>query len=126
MPTLRTKLGDWGEEQAVRFLEKNGYSIETTNYRCAYGEVDIVAMDGEELVFVEVRTRRPGNFGTPEESVSKHKLRRLMATCQDYLQKSGQEDIQWRVDLISVRLESGRKNNPKVERIDHLRHVLQQ
>jgi len=126
MPTLRTKLGDWGEEQAVRFLEKIGYSIETTNYRCAYGEVDIVAMDGEELVFVEVRTRRPGNFGTPEESVSKHKLRRLMATCQDYLQKSGQENLQWRVDLISVRLEKGRSRIPKVERIDHLRHVLQQ
>ena len=126
MPTLRTKLGDWGEEQAVRFLEKNGYSIETTNYRCAYGEVDIVAMDGEELVFVEVRTRRPGNFGTPEESVSKHKLRRLMATCQDYLQNSGQENMQWRVDLISVRLEKGRSRIPKVERIDHLLHVLQQ
>lgn len=71
-----------------------------------------------------MRTRRPGNFGTPEESLSSHKLRRLLATCQDYLQKSGQEDIQWRVDLISVRLEKGRKN--KVERIDHLRHVLQQ
>ncbi|MCH8896914.1 MAG: YraN family protein [Chloroflexi bacterium] len=67
MPSLRTKLGDWGEEQAVRFLENNGYRIETTNYRCAYGEVDIVAIDGEEIVFVEVRTRRPGNFGTPEE-----------------------------------------------------------
>jgi len=126
MPTPRTKLGDWGEELAVRFLEENRYKIMATNYRCAYGEVDIVAMDGEELVFVEVRTRRPGNFGTPEESVSPHKLRRLMATCQDYLQNYGQENIQWRVDLISVRLEKGRSKNPKVERIDHLRHVLQQ
>ena len=126
MPTLRSRLGDWGEELAVRFLRKNGYTILTTNYRCAYGEVDIVAMDGEELVFVEVKTRRPGNFGTPEESVSPHKLRRLAATCQDYLQKSGQENIQWRVDLISVRLEKGRSKNPKVDRIDHLHHVLQQ
>ena len=126
MPTLRTKLGAWGEELAVRFLGEKGYRIITTNYRCAYGEVDIVAMDGEELVFVEVRTRRPGSFGTPEESVSTHKLRRLMATCQDYLQKSGQENIQWRVDLISVRLEKSRSQYPKVERIDHLRHVLEQ
>ena len=126
MPTPRTRLGDWGEELAVRFLWENGYKIIATNYRCAYGEVDIVAMDGEELVFVEVRTRRPGNFGTPEESVSPHKLRRLMATCQDYLQKSGQEDIQWRVDLISVRLEKGRSKDPKLERIEHLHHVLQQ
>ncbi len=126
MPTPRTKLGDWGEEQAARFLEENGYKIISTKYRCAYGEVDIVAMEGEELVFVEVKTRRPGNFGTPEESVSTHKLRRLMATCQDYLQNSGQENIDWRVDLISVRLEKGGGKNPKVERIDHLHHVLQQ
>ena len=126
MPTPRTKLGDWGEELAVRFLGEKGFRIIATNYRCAYGEVDIVAMDGEELVFVEVRARRPGRFGTPEESVSTHKLRRLMATCQDYLQKSGQENIQWRVDLISVRLEKSRSQYPKVERIDHLRHVLEQ
>ncbi|PKB71715.1 MAG: hypothetical protein BZY87_04015 [SAR202 cluster bacterium Io17-Chloro-G6] len=126
MPTPRTKLGDWGEEQAVGFLKEKGYEIVATNYRCKYGEVDIVAMDGEELVFAEVRTRRPGNFGTPEESVSKHKLRRLMATCQDYLQNSGQENKQWWVDLISVRLEKGRSKIPKVERIDHLKHVLQQ
>ena len=126
MPTPRTKLGDWGEELAVRFLGEKGYKIIATNYRCAFGEVDIVAMDGEELVFVEVRARRPGIFGTPEESVSTHKLRRLMAACQDYLQKSGQENIQWRVDLISVRLGESRSQNPKVERIDHLRHVLEQ
>ncbi len=126
MPTPRTKLGDWGEELAVRFLEERGYKVISTKYRCAYGEVDIVAMDGEELVFVEVRTRSPGNFGTPEESVSAHKLRRLMATCQDYLQKSGQEAVNWRVDLISVRLEKGRSRTPKVERIDHLSHVLQE
>ena len=126
MPTPRTRLGVWGEELAVGFLAENGYKIIATNYRCAYGEVDIVAMDGEELVFVEVRTRRPGNFGTPEESVSSHKLRRLLATCQDYLEKSGQEDIQWRVDLISVHLGKARSKNPKVERIDHLRHVLQE
>ena len=126
MPTPRTKLGDWGEELEVRFLEEKGYKVISTKYRCSYGEVDIVAMDGEELVFVEVRTRSPGNFGTPEESVSAHKLRRLMATCQDYLQKSGQEAVNWRVDLISVRLEKGRSRTPTVERIDHLSHVLQE
>lgn len=111
---------------AAGFLGKQGYKILATNYRCAHGEVDIVAKDGEELVFVEVRTRRAGNFGTPEESVSRHKLRRLMATCQYYLQNSGQEDKQWRVDLISVRLKEARNKDLKVDRIDHLRHVLQQ
>ena len=126
MPSVRTKLGDWGEEQAAKFLSANGYQIIATNSRCAYGEVDIVATDGEELVFVEVKTRRPGDFGTPEESVTPRKLRRLMATCENYLQKSGQEDKQWRVDLISIRLEKGLSNNPKVERIDHITHVLEQ
>ena len=111
---------------AAQFSEEKGYRIVSKKYRCAYREVDIVAIDGEELVFVEVRTRRPGNFGTPEESVSAHKLRRLMATCQEYIQKSGQEAVNWWMDLVSVRLESGRGRHPKVERIDHLRHVLQE
>ena len=87
---------------------KRATGLSPKKYRYAFREVDIEAMDGKELVFVEVRTRRPGNFGTPEESVSAHKLRRLMATCQDYIQKSGQEADNWRVALMSASPEKGR------------------
>ena len=123
MPTPRAKLGTFGEELASRFLQDHGYQIVTTNYRCAYGEVDIVALEGEELVFVEVRTRRDGIFGTPEESLSGRKLQRLLATCQNYVQQRGAKDAPWRVDLVSVYLDGGRSR--RLQRINHLRHILQ-
>jgi len=89
---------------------KRATGLSPKKYRYAYREVDIEAMDRKELVFVEVRTRRPGNFGTPEESVSAHKLRRLMATCQDYIQKSGREAVNWRVAL---KLKPGKGPEPQ-------------
>ena len=104
MPTFRARLGTWGEGVAGRFLQDKGYRILTTNYRCRHGEVDIVARDGEELVFVEVRTRRGGSFGAPEESLSKAKIRRLLNTCQEYVQNTASEDAEWRVDLVSIYL----------------------
>ena len=70
MPHERTRFGDWGEEYARRFLEKKGYSIIEAKYRGKYGEVDIVAWDGDCLVFVEVKSRRTRAFGRPEESVT--------------------------------------------------------
>ena len=121
MSTDRVRLGRLGEELAGRFLRELGYQILTTNYRCPRGEVDIVAKDGEEVVFVEVRTRRSQAFGTPQESLTRPKIRRLVATCQDYLQGYGGADTNWRIDLVSVRLDQGNR----VEDIDHLRHAVQ-
>ena len=121
MSTDRVKLGRLGEGLAGRFLRELGYEILTTNYRCRQGEVDIVARDGEEVVFVEVRTRRSQGFGTPQESLTRPKIRRLVATCQDYLQGYGGADINWRIDLVSIRLDQGNQ----VEDIDHLRHAVQ-
>ena len=121
MSTNRVELGRLGEKLAGRFLRDQGYQILTTNYRCPQGEVDIVAKDGEEVVFVEVRTRRSQGFGTPQESLTRPKMRRLVATCQDYLQGYGGADTNWRIDLVSVRLDQGNR----VEDIDHLRHAVQ-
>jgi len=119
---------------AGRFLQDIGYQIVTTNYRCSYGEVDIVALDGEELVFIEVRTRRAGNFGTPEESLSKPKLRRLLSTSQHYLQQIGKEDASWRVDLVAVSMDKGRGNKGRgnkgpdrpAPRINHVRNIVEE
>ena len=65
---------------AGRFLQEKAYRLLDANYRCRWGEVDIVAQEGDELVFVEVRTRRGAEYGTPEESVTAAKSRRLIAT----------------------------------------------
>ena len=63
-----------------RFLQEKGCRLVDANYRCRWGKVDIVAQDGDELVFVEVRTRRGTQYGTPEESVTEAKARRLIAS----------------------------------------------
>lgn len=88
-----------------------------TNYRSRWGEADIVARLGEELVFVEVKTRRGTAFGAPEESVTDTKSRRLIATAQDYLQKNDLEQAQWRIDVITVHLDK----SGKLLEVNHLR-----
>ena len=94
--------------------------MSATNYRSRWGEIDIVAQQGEELVFIEVRTRRGDAFGTPEESVTPAKSRRLIATAQDYLQTHGLEQSQWRIDLVSIRLDVA----GKLLGVNHLEHAV--
>jgi putative endonuclease len=119
MPTARTRLGDRGEEAARQFLQAKGYQVLAAKYRCQWGEVDLVAQEGDELVFVEVRTRRSAAFGTPEESLTPAKVRHLLAACQHYLQQHQAADLPWRIDLVSVRVWG------QGTVIDHLRHAVE-
>ena len=121
MPTPRSGLGHRGEEIACRFLGEKGYQILSTNYRCRWGEVDIVARDGEELVFVEVRTRHSAEYGAPEESLTAAKVRRLLATSHHYLQQHADAESGWRIDLVCIRLTANRR----LERIDHFHHAIE-
>ena len=110
-----------GEELAARFLRDAGYRILATNYRCHYGEVDIIAQDGRVLAFIEVRTRRSRRFGAAEESLTAAKRILLLAACQDYIQRRGDGDVEWRIDLVCVYLDRA----GKLERITHLRHAIE-
>ncbi len=121
MPTQRTQLGQRGEAMARRFLQKRGYRILESNYRCPYGEIDIVARDGDQTVFVEVRTRLSTAYGTPEESITPAKQRHLLAASQEYLQRHDMGEADCRIDLVSIRLGAGYQGR----RIDHLRHAVQ-
>ena len=121
MAESRTGLGRWGEEVAGRFLRDRGYQVLATNYRCQYGEVDIVTHDGQDLVFVEVRTRQGLEFGTPEESLTNAKVGHLVDSCQDYIQKHGLESAEWRIDLVCIYVGRGRK----LRCIKHLRHAVE-
>ena len=77
---MKRATGTLGEDLAAQYLERAGLAIVERNYRCKAGEIDVVAQDGSELVFAEVRTRSGAAFGTPEESVTARK-RRKMAEC---------------------------------------------
>ena len=114
----RIRLGALGEQAARGHLERAGFSVLDTNYRCPHGEIDIVARDGDAVVFVEVRTRRGGSFGTPEESITAGKARRLIAAAQTYLQTRDGLPPHWRIDLVAVEVDS-RGRIARIERTEN-------
>lgn len=100
----RKKLGSWGEDQAAKHLQAQGYKLLERNWRCRRGEIDLVVQAGDVLVFVEVKTRRGRDFGTPEEAITSVKAKRLLELGQRYLLAHDLEDQEWRVDLVAVEL----------------------
>jgi putative endonuclease len=85
MKEFNLQTGGIGERIAQRYLEKNGYEILERNFKTKYAEIDLVAKYKNELIFVEVKTRRGEVFGAPEESLNKKKLRRLWMNAQGYI-----------------------------------------
>jgi ribonuclease HII len=114
-------VGRLGEELASRHLEERGYVVCETNYRCAVGEMDIVALDGECLAFVEVRTRRSKKFGLPVESITKAKQQKLIEVAETYLQEHGSSTADWRIDVVSVQMSP----RDAVEHIDLIKNAVE-
>ena len=104
MPHERRRFGDWGEEYARRFLEGKGYSILESNYRGKYGEIDLVAREGECLVFVEVKLRRPRQAGRAVEQLSRRKQRRLRELAAAYGMEHPELPADQRIDLVAIDL----------------------
>ncbi len=104
MKSARKRLGEAGEEIAARELARRGYILRERNWRCAEGELDIVAEQDRSLVFVEVRTRRGNQFGTPEESITPAKRAHLIAAAQAYLQLHSPQNSDWRIDVVAVEI----------------------
>lgn len=97
--------GRSGEEQARHFLISRGYSIMETNYRASRGEIDIIARDRSDIVFIEVKTRRNGRCGTPAEAVSWKKIRQIRNMAALYLQRKGLTEVRCRFDIVAITLE---------------------
>jgi putative endonuclease len=98
----RKALGERGERWARKHLERNGYRIRETNFRCREGEIDIIAEHEGCLVFVEVRTKTGSGFGTPEESITAAKQERLAAVAASYLQAREDMPKEWRIDVVAI------------------------
>lgn len=99
---VATDTGYRGEDLACEYLRKNGYEILERNYRIRGGEIDIVAMDGDYLVFVEVKARFSHEYGLPVESITPWKIKYLLKTAQFYLMKINWEDGPYRLDFVSI------------------------
>jgi putative endonuclease len=100
--TPRLRVGASGERLTAGWLETRGYQIMATNWRCAYGEADLIAERTGEVIFVGVKTRRGAALGGPEEAVTAAIRRKLIATAQTYLTELGAEDRAFRSDVIAA------------------------
>jgi len=101
----RHSLGRFGEVVAEVFLRRQGYEIVERNWRYRQGEIDLVARQGGDWVIVEVRTRRSMTCGTPEESLTVTKQRRLLRAATAFFQERELEDVPWRIDLVAVEVD---------------------
>ena len=108
MPDDRQILGAEGERAAEKFLRRQRYTILQRNYRCRSGEVDLVALDGRTVVFVEVKTRTQPEFGSPFEAVDQRKQRQIQRVAQRYLTEHRLHDRDARFDVVGVWWENGR------------------
>lgn len=117
----RRGLGARGELIAAEHLRRRGYRLLATNWRTAAGEIDIIAQDGDTLVFVEVRTRRGTGFGSPEESVTAAKQARLIVLAEAYRQEHPEAPEAWRIDVVAVELTP----QGRLERVDVLQNAVE-
>lgn len=95
-------VGRYGEDVAARFVTAQGWTVLARNWRCADGELDIVALDGDELVAVEVKTRRSTAYGHPAEAVTYRKLARLRRLTARWLSEHDVRARSVRVDVVAV------------------------
>lgn len=112
MSKERQQLGRAGEERAADFLRRAGYRILAANYRTRRGELDLVAEEGGELVFVEVKTRTSLAFGSPAEAVDRRKQQQIGRAAQEYLLREGAGERAVRFDVVAISLAGSR---PEVE-----------
>jgi putative endonuclease len=118
----RSNTGALGEKLAGDFLKKKGYRILEINYRCSYGEIDIVALKGDCLVFVEVRTKSKPDYGSPEESLNFTKKLHLKRCAQYYQQCHDKLPESWRIDLVALELDAGNR----ARRIDIIENAVEE
>jgi putative endonuclease len=108
LPSPRARVGRSAEILAAAELGRRGYKIVASNYRCRRGEIDLIAHDADCLVFIEVRCKRTGEYGTPAESITPSKIRKLFATAQQYLLDNDFGDVACRFDVVEVVAEGGK------------------
>ena len=119
MTQPRQALGKWGETRAARHLQAQGCQLVASNWRCPAGEADLIAVDGDCLAFIEVRTRRGTPYGTPEESITPRKLAHMIAVAETYVYEQCWEGP-WRLDVVAIQVQGQR-----LQSIEWYRNVSQ-
>ncbi len=111
------KTGNKGEDLAASILVKKGYQIVERNYRYGKGEIDLIAKDGDVLVFIEVKTRKNLEYGPPELAVTKGKQRQIRKIAEAYLYEKEITNSDCRMDVIAVQFYQNQK--PRINHIEN-------
>lgn len=115
------RLGRWGEDRAAEYLRDKGYRILAANWKCRFGEIDLVAGDGTCLCFVEVKLRKSAAYGSAAEFVDRRKQSRLRATAELWLMRHP-TDLQPRFDVVEIYAPQGM--DTKKPEIFHLKNAF--
>ena len=107
---IKRDFGNTGENLATDYLEKQGYTILERNFYCKQGEIDIIAKDKNEIVFIEVKSRSNKLFGIPSEAVTKQKIKHLFRTARYFLYKNKMINEYIRFDVVEILIKSGKFN----------------
>ena len=102
MLNRRQKFGEESESIAVSYLKKQGYKIIEQNYRTKLGEIDIIAKEKDTIVFIEVKSRKSKNFGSPKWAVTPKKQRKISMVALWYLKTTMQSNVKARFDVVSI------------------------
>lgn len=102
MGNYRKDFGKHGEDQAVKYLKKNGYQIIERNFRNKLGEIDIIAREGDVVSFIEVKSRNSEQFGSALEAINKRKMRKLSQVALTYIKLHSLEDAMCRFDVLAL------------------------
>jgi len=112
---FRKRVGNKGESIAEDYLKQKGYKIIHRNYRCRFGEIDIIAKDDDTIVFTEVRTKQNDNFGSPQDSITSTKIDKIAKTALSFIQEKKLTGYSYRFDFIAVKFSQGRPNIEHIE-----------
>jgi putative endonuclease len=115
MTKVRQALGRWGEDIAAKYLTEQGMEVLDRNWRRRGGEIDLIAADGEIIVFCEVKTRRTNAFGSGVEAVTALKSRRLRRLAAAWLAEHGEHGLRIRFDVVSVT--PVRRGDPRIDQV---------
>jgi putative endonuclease len=109
--------GEAAESYAIALLKKNGYKILEKNFRNKFGEIDVIALDGDTLIFVEVKARSSRKFGLPQEAVGVRKLYKIKRVGQFYLMTHPNSPTKQRIDVVALEVLNGRVKSAKIIKV---------
>jgi putative endonuclease len=118
MKKYKQEFGKRGEALAEAYLLRKGFQILKKNYRYGHKEIDLIAKDGNTIVFVEVKAGRSKSFGAPHERVDLRKQRNLIDAANDFIQKEKVGDCDFRFDVLAITFEKGKED------IDHIKNAF--